>query len=249
MAAVLAGGDRALLGYESAAQLWGLARGRLRPIHVVVARNGGRKDRGLCFHHPRSIDDEDRAIEAGIPVTTVARTLLDAGPRLDAAKLFEAAIRQELLDPQALARLLERSKGRRGAGALGRLLVEELHLPDDTRAGIETEFAAFLRARRLPLPGFNVLVAGHLMDAYWPKYGLVAELQSRAFHSTWQAQERDAERFAHLQALDYRVLSITARMLRGNPDELERTLRALMANAEGPRDGGPSTTIGWREAA
>src|SRR4051794_30921827 len=45
MAAVLAGGEGALLSHWSAARLWGLVGGRLRPIHVTVTRNGGRKDR------------------------------------------------------------------------------------------------------------------------------------------------------------------------------------------------------------
>jgi predicted transcriptional regulator of viral defense system len=246
MAAVLAGDEGALLSHWSAARLWGLAGGRQRPIHVTVARNGGRKDRGVRFHHPRSLHREDRALRDRIPVTSVARTLLDNARGLTFTELqkpFEEAIRVDLLDALALARLLDRSNGRHGARQLRRLLAEHLHLPDDTRPGLEAEFAAFCRACKLPMPVFNALVGGYIVDALWPAQRLIVELDSRAFHSSWRARESDAVRDGELQALGYRVLRVTATRLRREPDALERTIRRLLlANDEGPRAGGPSGT-------
>ena len=253
MAAVLAGDEGALLSHWSAARLWGFARGRLRPIHVTVARNGGRKDRGVRFHHPRSVHAQDRAVRDRIPVTSVARTLLDLAAATDEArllKLFDEAIRLDLLDPSALARLLDRSKGAHGARRLRRLLVEELHLPDDTRPGIEAELAAFCRGRGMPLPAFNVVVAGRVVDGLYVRKRLVIEMDSRAFHDGWRAREADMARDAELMMLGYRVLRVPTRRLREAPDELERTLRALLGtNAEGPRGGGPSTEAVETEVA
>src|SRR4051794_8544400 len=106
MAAVLAGGDGALLSHLTAAQLHGLAGGRQRPIHVTVSRNGGRKDRGVAFHHPRALHEDDRDTRDRIPVTSVARTLLDLAPTPLLRPAFEEAHRIDILDPAALADLL-----------------------------------------------------------------------------------------------------------------------------------------------
>lgn len=229
MAAVLAGGPTALLSHLSAAQIWGLLGGRQRPIHVTVARNGGRKDRGVRFHHPRSINPDDRDMRHRIPVTSVARTLLDIapGPQLETA--FEEAIRLDLLDATALLGLLDRSHGRRGARKLRHLAGNHLHSPDDTRPGLEAQFAAFCRRRAIPPPSFNGLVGDHLVDAVWPAEELVVELDSRAFHGTWEARERDVERDGNIQVLGYRVLRVTAGRLRRDGDGLEHTLRQLLA--------------------
>jgi predicted transcriptional regulator of viral defense system len=235
MAAVLAGGPDALLSHWSAGRLWGLVGRRLRPIHVTVPRGHVDGHPGTRFHRTRSLHAEDRAVRDRIPVTSVARTLVDLAAvttPAQLAKAFEEAIRIDLLDPPALARTLERSNGRRGVKRLRRLLVEELHLPDDTRPGVETEFAAYCRARGLPLPAFNVLVGGHLVDAYWPEHRLAVELDSRAWHRTWQARERDLARDADLLAnFGVRVIRITTRRLRQQPDVVEHELRRLLGVA------------------
>jgi hypothetical protein len=98
-------------------------------------------------------------------------------------------------------------------------------------AGVETEFAVFLRGRGFPPPSFNVLVADKLVDAYWPEYGLIVERETRTWHGTWEARERDLVRQEELMRLDLRVPPATTRRLREAPGELERTLRRLMATA------------------
>jgi hypothetical protein len=232
MAAVLASGEDALLSHWSAARLHGFAGGRLRPIHVLAERGHVDSRRGVRDHRTRALHPEDRAERDGIPVTSAARTLLDLGctvgrPRL--RSLWTEAIRMDALDPSALARLLDRTRGRRGVKPLGALLRDHLHLPDDTKPGIETEFATFLRACDLPLPAFNVLVGGYLVDAYWPAHKLIVELDSRTWHGTWEDRERDLARDAELMLLEVRVLHVTTRRLREEPDKLERTLRGLLA--------------------
>lgn len=229
MAAVLAGGEGALLSHVSAAQLWGLTRGRQLPIHVTVTRNGGRKDRGLRFHHPRSLHEDDRSIRDRIPVTSVARTLLDLAGTPKIASAFEEAHRIELLDVRALEQLLTRTRGRRGLKTLAALLAEHARPPDDTKPGIETEFAAYCRARLIPVPSFNAYVEDYQVDALWPAEKLVAELDSRGFHSTWEARERDYVRDADLQEWGYDVIRVTARRMRHDGDRLEATIRRLLA--------------------
>jgi hypothetical protein len=232
MAAVLAAGPGALLSHRSAGQLWGIVGGRRRPIAVLVARTSAGKREGLTVHRTRSLHTEDRAVRDRIPVTSVARTLLELGCELDRvehARVWEEATRLGLLDAHAVARVLERAPGRRPTGQLQALLDEDLWVPDDARAGLEVRFAAFCRSRHLPLPVFNSLVGGYLVDALWAERKLIAELDSRTHHGTWQARERDSERDIRLQETGYRVIRVTWRRLHRDPDTLEASIRRLLA--------------------
>ena len=223
MAAVLAGGPGALLSHHSAAQLWGLVGGLRRPIAVLVARGSAGKRRGLTIHRTRSLHPEDRAVRDGIPVTSVARTLLDLDRVLDRAahaRAYEEASRLDLLDTDAITRLLDRSGGRRRA-QLRTLVDEDLWVPDDARPGLEVHFASFCHDRGIPVPACNVLVGRYLVDALWSGQKLIAELDSRTHHGTWQARERDSERDIDLQEWGYRVIRVTWRRLHREPDRLE----------------------------
>src|SRR3954451_11960960 len=78
LAAVLTVGPGAVLSYYSAGWLWGLRAGSPKPIHVTATVSRHHPTRkGLTRHRARNLVEEDRALVDGIPVTSVARTLLD----------------------------------------------------------------------------------------------------------------------------------------------------------------------------
>jgi predicted transcriptional regulator of viral defense system len=80
LAAVLACGDRAVLSHRSAAALWQLRRRVGGPIEVTIAgRRSARTIPGLTIHRPTRLMRVEVTVRSGIPVTTVARTLLDLG--------------------------------------------------------------------------------------------------------------------------------------------------------------------------
>jgi hypothetical protein len=79
MAAVLAAGPKALLSHSSAAELWSI--GRSRGFPEVTRRSGGSKRAGLRLHQTRVLELIDVTAEAGIPVTSIERTLLDMAHR------------------------------------------------------------------------------------------------------------------------------------------------------------------------
>jgi hypothetical protein len=73
------------------------------------------------LHRVRSLDTEDVTTKDGIPVTTVARTLLDSAEVLRPAQLgrmIEEAERLRLFDLTEIQRVCERNPGRRGLGPL-----------------------------------------------------------------------------------------------------------------------------------
>src|SRR5207247_1611571 len=150
----------------------------------------------------------------------VARTLLDLAevvrPR-DVERAFEEAERLRLLDMRTIANLRARSHGRHGLALLDALLAEARPPPADTRLELERRFFDLIKDADLPPPATNVLVEDFLVDAVWPKQRLVVELDSRAFHDTRPAFERDRARDAKLQVAGYRVLRITWRRLQKEP--------------------------------
>src|SRR3954447_17591431 len=77
MAAVLACADGALLSHRDAAALWELLPIGSGRIHVTVPRRGARTRRGLIVHSTLSLPPEECCVRDAIPVTSVARTLLD----------------------------------------------------------------------------------------------------------------------------------------------------------------------------
>jgi predicted transcriptional regulator of viral defense system len=79
LAAVLASGQLAVLSHQSAAALWDLFAVVTR-IDVTAPRSRGPRA-GVSVHRTGDLHPEDRASREGIPVTTVARTLLDLAGR------------------------------------------------------------------------------------------------------------------------------------------------------------------------
>jgi very-short-patch-repair endonuclease len=83
----------------------------------------------------------------------------------------------------------------------------------------------------LPLPLLNVEVAGITVDAHWPQWRLVVELDSRGYHMDTAAFERDRIRDAKLMWADQRVLRITHRRLTGHAADVLDDILALAALA------------------
>jgi very-short-patch-repair endonuclease len=97
---------------------------------------------------------------------------------------------------------------------------------------LERAFLDLVRQAELPPPGLNVLVAGFTVDAFWPAWRLVVELDSRAYHSDRRVFERDRLRDAKLQRADCRVLRVTNKRMKSEPGEVLADVRALAALGE-----------------
>ncbi len=227
MAAVLACGPGAVLSHHSAAELWGLLRSARSQVDVTTLRRC-RARPGIALHRTRWLPKEDRTVREGIPVTSLARTLLDLAPVASPRELgraFEEAERLRVLDVRAIE---PRCARRRGGPAL-RALIEDAREPPDTRSELEQRFVELCRDEGLPPPALNATVAGYVVDALWPRERLVVELDGYAFHRGRRSFEDDRRRDADLQLAGYRVLRITARRLAREPKAVARSVRALLA--------------------
>lgn len=169
LAAVLSVGPGALLSYYSAGWLWGLWPGSPRPFEVtaLVPRHHP-TPKNVVRHRARNLVDEDRAIVHGIPVTSVARTLLDLAWKLRGDQLRRLLHRAEelgLLDLKAIHAVIERNRGHHGAKRL-RYALDIYEPPVYTRSEFERRFVDLLLASGLPRPatGWNEL--GYELDVY-----------------------------------------------------------------------------------
>lgn len=233
LAAVFACGGDAVLSHGSAAALWGLKRAVEAHPHVLVTHMRAPGPAGVIVHRTRSLPGSQRTARDRIPITTVARTLLDLAAIVNAATLrrtFEEADRLRLLDLKALIELRGVATGRRGIGNLDALL-SELHEPEIDRSELERRFAELCDREDLPRPARNVIAAGFEVDALWPAERLVVELDGFSNHRSRAAFERDRERDAALMLAGFRVLRVTYRRLEREPNAVAEAIRSLLADA------------------
>jgi hypothetical protein len=235
LAAVYACGDGAVLSHYDAAWLWGLWRGTGgRHFHVTVAGTGRRGRGPIRLHCVRELHPDDVAVVDGIPVTSVARTLLDMADVLSLnplRRVFEEAERLRLFDLRRMEAACARGNGRRGVGRARAALAAAHPDPPWTRSEIEAEFFDFCLAEGIPEPSVNVWVAGQEVDMAWldrPTV-VVAEIDGYEYHRTREAFERDRERMAKLTVARIPVLHVTQRRLTSKRQELKADLLSLLA--------------------
>lgn len=236
MAAVLLGGDGAVLSHRSAAELWRLRPPEHTAFEVTAARR--RRSHGRVRFHRIALPPDEVTVERKVPVTTVPRTILDlaavAARRHVERALHEAEV-QRLTDPLSLADLLARHPRHRGVATIRAILEEEAIGLTVTRSELEERFLAFLDRAGLPRPLTNVPVSagGRLIevDCVWPAQRLIVELDGHATHATRRAYERDRVNDRALNAERWRVVRVTWRELHAAPRELEADLRAILHGA------------------
>lgn len=226
MAAVLAAGEGAVLSHRSAGALWGIVSWTGR--HEVTAP----RRRALPGLRVSEVPPDERGLAAGIPVTSVPRTLLDLAGVLAPERLARAADRADtrrLFDPLSLADLVARHPGRRGIAAARAVAGRDRVL--ETRSDLEDDFLAYLERHAIPLPATNVALSlgteRIVADCLWPDAALLVELDSRSWHDAREAFESDRRRDRRVAAvLGLRTVRVTSRQLRS--DEVAQDLAALL---------------------
>jgi hypothetical protein len=192
LAAVLAAGDRTRLCGRAAGYLWELVKGRPPPAEIITAT--ARRIEGVRTKRARHLDVQDSAVCRGIPVTSVARTIVDLAAVLPEEALaracHEAGVRYGLT-PNAVAAVLERRSNATGAKKLRRIIEGDVRV---TLSKLEARFLEILGEQRLPRPMTNRPAGGRRVDCRWPEFRLTVELDSYRFHNSRHAWEQDRRR-------------------------------------------------------
>lgn len=221
LAAVLAAGDGAALGGAAAAEHWRIRR-RAEAIDVIAP--GRRSVPGVRVHAVRTLRPLDVVVHRGVPITTVARTLVDLTDALIAEELAnvikEAAFRSRF-SLAATRQAIERANGRRNLDVLEAALRLYLSGSAGTRSGLEVTAVKALKASSLPDPVVNAKLLGFEVDLQWPEHRLVVELDGPG-HARPPNRRADAHRDQTLRAAGWTVLRFqdVERMI----DELGRHL-------------------------
>jgi very-short-patch-repair endonuclease len=231
MAAVLAGGEDAVLSHRSAAALWQILPAR-NPIHVASPIKRRNRD-GIEFH-TQSLQFDEVTEHDGIRVTTVARTLVDiaATEPTQFERAFNEAEFRRLYDETGLLTILSRNPSRRGAAAIRAVTAGAF--AGITREELEHRFLALVDKERLPRPELNTdleLASGRWIqpDCLWRDARLIVELDSRAAHDTTSRFDSDRERDRVLALAGWTVVRVTWKHVTSQPDRLAADLRELIA--------------------
>jgi very-short-patch-repair endonuclease len=226
LAAVLSTGG--LLSHHSALSVHGLAAEADR-VHVSIAagRRAPARVRQVTVHR---VTGPCGVRVDGLPVTPVARTLVDAwgqahsgtrGSRYpDVARAAViTAVRDRRAGIPAIRGELARRPELPGRAALGELL-------GHVAGGSQSELEIWGMQHVLDVPGLPpsrqqhrvVLPHGVVhLDAAWPEARLAVELDGAAFHGSPEARERDLRRDAALAAQGWLVLRFSYRRLTSEP--------------------------------
>ena len=206
-AALLYAGEGAALSHEGAAASWAL------PAHpsfvdITVIGRRVRPQPGLRPHVVKALDLRDVTIHAGLPVTTPARTLIDCAGRRGIDDLLNEARVQKLVTNDALYAAMDRCPGRAGVARVrARLAAEQGPAFDRSRS--ERILRRMIEEGGMPWPHFNTYVLGFEVDAYWPRHGVLVEVDGHDSHDHWAAFERDRRRDQTLTAAGYVVIRVT----------------------------------------
>jgi very-short-patch-repair endonuclease/phosphoribosylcarboxyaminoimidazole (NCAIR) mutase len=192
LAAVYACGAEAALSGRAAAHLFGLLKGRAPRPEVTVPRE--RRVAGVVTHRVRGGATREMTSWRGVPVTTVATTLVDIAGSLTLPALARACHEASVLyrtTPADVLAVLAKRPNAKGAAKLRRVLQGEVRV---TLSALERRFLSLLSGAALPLPQTNRLAGGRRVDCRWPDHRLTVELDGYRYHSSRHAWEQDRRR-------------------------------------------------------
>jgi hypothetical protein len=241
LAAVMACGPRAALSHRAGADHLGVRPAEVAP--EVTVPEVCRQVKGVRIHRTRMLDPVDFTVVDGIPVTSLARTLLDLAAVLrppDLEVVIDRAERAGQFDFSAVVELLERAKGKKGVRTL-RKVVAAYELSTQ-KSKLERAFRELVEtAPDIRPPFFNALVDGETrtneVDAYWADSRLAVQLDGFEWHRTRRDREADAISDGDLDLMGIRVMRLTWDDVNVNGRRTLRRVRLALAERAPGRDG------------
>jgi hypothetical protein len=228
IAAVYAAGPGAALGLLSATAHLDLRRYAPHIPQVVVPRRH-KPIEGIELHACRRLDPLDVTVYRGIPVTTVARTLVDLtdfATTEELANLIHEAAFRKRFNLAATRAAMRRANGRHNLDRLEAAIEAHLAGSAGTMSRNETAFLALLEHHGIPKPIANTHVLGHRVDCLWPDHRLVVEVDGPG-HSRPRTRREDQRRDRELIAAGYRVLRFTDQQIELRPADVVAALVVL----------------------
>jgi hypothetical protein len=242
LAACLAVGDACWASGRTAARLWGLDVPAPATVEVLTPPGVRVRLGGVTQHRSSELYTADVTRHRIVPVTSVARTLVDAAAHLPGRRLGEAiddALRRGLLGLVELAACVDRLDhgGRRLIVPLRRALADRLPGYDAGGSRRELDVLGMLRRGGLPAPvqQYEVVVGGRrrFLDYAYPDERVGLEFDGFAEHGLLRSTfDDDRVRGNDLAVAGWLVLHFTSKSAPGHV--VERTAEALSLRRRRP---------------
>jgi hypothetical protein len=175
-------------------------------VDVLVPPHRRRRDADFARLHPTSVEPavafRDGALVYVPPARAVADTVRGLRDLADIRTVVAASVQHHKVGVGQLAEELDRGPVQ-GSRRLRQVLAE---VADGVRSAAEADLVILMRRARLPMPLLNprLYVGDDFLacpDAWWPDYGVAAEVDSREWHLSpahWAATlDRHARMSAH----------------------------------------------------
>lgn len=235
--ALLAAGPGCAASHRAAARMHRLDLPVRSPIELTVPASDLPRQRGCRIHRTNLLEHLDVVQVRSMPVTSVARTLLDLGAVVPVAlveQAAQAAIIERAVGLGDLVSVLERvgGRGRRGTAAL-RAVVRG-SLPDER---LESVLEHALHRLLLQLPGPSAVPQFELavgpshtvrLDFAWPDRRIAVEADGHRWHATRRDLTRDLQRSRAIQAAGWRHHRFGWSDIRERPDATLAELRRVL---------------------
>jgi very-short-patch-repair endonuclease len=214
---------------------------RAAVIDVTVPSYAGRRRRrGIRLHRSATLTDDQRTTRDAIPVTSVARTLIDIADRFDLRTVERATDQAEvlgLLDLVAVERAIAIGAGRKGSRVMKPLLDEYTAGAGMTESDLEDEFLRLCDRFGIRRPDVQVWFGPDRADFFWPDVNLVVETDSWRWHGGRAAWEADQRKVLRLEMRGLTIRRVSYRRVLCEPAEVAAELELIGAPSEGPRPG------------
>ncbi len=222
--------------HRTALWLWGM-RSVDDDIDIAVRYPRGGSTPLATVHRSRDLRSFDRTWIEGIPVTTPARTLCDAGlvlPEVTVRGLVQHAVASGIVTVGELTAYRKRvgRPGRNGAGVLGRILEDTAPDLGGAESAPEAELRRTLRHAGLPpgCPQHPVKAGGrhYRIDLAYPDARLAVEFDGYVSHTSPRRFVDDRRRQNDLMTAGWTVLRFTHRDLRDRPGAVIAQIRSRL---------------------
>jgi very-short-patch-repair endonuclease/predicted transcriptional regulator of viral defense system len=238
VAACLATGPAAAAFGLCALRLYGIGRWSTAPVEVVTARRH-RRLRGASTHFTRRLQPRDVTMLRNVPVTSMARTIVDLAEVLDEYQLafvIHRARYRRFVTLRALddAALLHRT--RHGHPVLVAALALHRSGSAGTRSGAEDSYRALLLRGGIDAPLVNVHApvpgGSYELDFQWPDVKLNIEIDNPG-HDLPAQRIKDDERDRILRENGWTIVRIPLDCLEAGVEIARRQLELLRTASTG----------------
>ena len=239
LAAVLDGGPLCVASHRTAAALHGFDGFRRDLVEVLVPMTVHHRRKNVIVHHTRMLPATDCTHAGPIPVTSVARTLIDLGAvasRNRVEEAFDGAERDRAVrrtEVEASYRAL-RTPGRNGMRAMTRILDGRLATDQVPRSVLERRMLRLLDGARLPTP-----VVGHpirlsatsrfVLDFAYLDKRIGIEVDGHGTHALRRQRASDNDRMNDLENAGWTIRRFTYEQVMYDSTSVAATVRSALA--------------------